>query len=359
MRGRGLLTRLAHAQQLLESGQHAALLGQLTAQPAEDLDGFPELMLLRGIAHARLGEFAQGGRWAHRALDRAVARGHRAVEVRTLNVLGAIALESGRVDDATQYFVKAITAAKSEGDHGTVGRSAGNLGVISTMCGDYARAIGWYTMALAAFQRIDFRAGTAEILNNLSVTYRDMGDYGRAIATVDEALQAAEAAGERRLANVAYGGRAEIRLLAGDVAVARREIEQAIARERELGDLVSEAEDLRVFAGTEAALGRVDAAHRLFLDLIERAKSFPRPLLVAQTERDLARMLYKRGQVQEAVVVARSAREGFAALGVRVEVAKLDALIGLAHLVHPGPVERELAAAGATASPGSKIHTTE
>jgi len=347
MRGRGLLTRLAQAQQLLESGQHAALLGQLSAYSPEDLDGFPELMLLCGIAHARLGEFAEGGRWAQRALDRAIARGHRAVEVRTLNVLGAIALESGRIDDATQYFVKAITAAKGEGDHGTVGRSAGNLGVISTMCGDYARAIGWYTMALAAYQRMDFRAGTADVLNNLSVTYRDMGDYDRAIAIVDEALEAAEAAGERRLANLAYGGRAEIRLLAGDVALARREIEQAIARERELGDVVSETEDLRVLAGAEAALGRIGVAHKLYHDVIERATSFPRPLLVAQAQRDLARMLYKRGQVTEAVAVARSARDGFATLGVRIEVAKLDAMIGLAHLAHPGRAERQAATVAA------------
>ncbi|MDH3455501.1 MAG: tetratricopeptide repeat protein [Gemmatimonadota bacterium] len=341
MRERGLLLRLADAQALLESGQHAALLGQLSMQPQEDLERFPELMVLCAIAHARLGQLTEGVRWAQRALDRAVARGHRAVEVRTHNVLGAIALDGGKIDDATRHFIKAIAAAKREGDHGTVGRSAGNLGVIATMCGDYARAIGWYTMALTAYQRMDIRDGTAEVLNNLAITYRDMGDYDRALVTADSAVDAAEAAGERRLANLAYGCRAEIRLLAGDVELARREIEQALERERVMGDVVGETEDLRVFAGTEAAKGRVDEALGLLRDVIERANSFPRPLLLAQAERDLARMLYNRGEVSEALAVAQSARDGFSTLGVRIEVAKLDALIAMARVAHPGRAGRQ------------------
>jgi tetratricopeptide (TPR) repeat protein len=344
MRERGLLLRLADAQALLESGQHAALLEQLSVQPQEDLERFPELMVLCAIAYARLGQSTEAVRWAQRALDRAVARGHHAVEVRTLNVLGAIALDSGMINDATGHFTKAITAAKREGDHGTVGRSASNLGVIATMCGDYARAIGWYTMALAAYQRMDLREGTAEVLNNLAITYRDMGDFDRALLTADSAVDAAEAAGECRLVNLAYGARAEIRLLAGDVALARREIEQAIERERALGDVVGETEDLRVFAGTEAATGRVEEALALLRAVIERAKSFPRPLLVAQAERDLARMRYNRGEVSEALAVAKSARDGFAALGVRIEVAKLDALIAMARLAHPGREESSTSA---------------
>ena len=339
MRERGLLLRLADANQLLESGQHAELLGQLSLTPPHDLERFPELMVLCSIAHARLGQLTEGVHWAERALERAAARGHRAVEVRTLNVLGAIALERGQIENATRHFTKAIASAKREGDHGTVGRSASNLGVIATMCGDYARAIGWYTMALAAYQRMDIREGTAEVLNNLAITYRDMGDFDRALLTADDAVDAAEAAGERRLANLAYGCRAEIRLLAGDVELARREIEQAIQRERAMGDVVGETEDLRVFAATEAAMGRVEEAIGLLRNVIERAKSFPRPLLAAQAERDLARTLYNRGAIPEALAAARLAREGFSALGVRIEVAKLDALLAMARVAHPGRME--------------------
>jgi len=79
--------------------------------------------------------------------------GDRKIEVRALNVYGAIALEQGGIEAARGFFMQAQAEAMRDGDLTTVGRSANNLGIVANMQGDHGRAIGAYTMAIAAYQK--------------------------------------------------------------------------------------------------------------------------------------------------------------------------------------------------------------
>ncbi len=327
MNARESLKMLNEAHKLAATGQHAGLLEFLGTQPDEELRHSPSLALLLGISHARLGHNDDARQWVGIALRQSRERGDRAAETRALNVSGAIALENGRVSEAASYFSRALAEAERGGDHATVGRASNNLGIIANMRGDHGRAVGSYTMALAAFQRADLRAGVAEALHNMAITYRDQSDFGKALDTADRAVDEAQASGDLRLTALAQGGRAEIRLLAGDVVVAQREIERVLEKERELGNVVGEAQDLRVWAGCLARLGEEQRAEDVLRDVIERAEERGRPLLVAQAERDLARLTQKVGRVEEASVLARSARDRFDTLGAEAEARKLEDLL--------------------------------
>ncbi len=164
----------------------------------------------------------------------------------------------------------------------------------------------------------------AETLHNLAITYRDQGELAKALETANAAVEEAEAAGNLRLAAATRGGRAEIRLLLGEVAVAHREIRRVLEAERELGDVVDEAEDLRVLAGILAAMDETEEAERILTDVVQRAVDHGRPLLAAQAERDLARLLCRSGRADESRELARKARVRFKQLGAEAEVKKLD-----------------------------------
>src|SRR5260370_8348595 len=97
--------------------------------------------LLWGVGHSRLGQLEVGERWATVALARAQIVGDRRVEVRALNVCGAIALEQGGIDEATSFFTQAQEEAMQDNDMATVGRCANNLGIIANIQGDYGRAV--------------------------------------------------------------------------------------------------------------------------------------------------------------------------------------------------------------------------
>lgn len=90
--------------------------------------------------------------------------------------------------------------------------------------------------------------------------------------------------------------------------------------------MVGEANDLRVRAAVLAQLGDVRDADLALRDVIERAERYARPLLTAQGERDLARLLQKLGRRDEASDFARRARARFKQLGAEAEMRNLDQL---------------------------------
>ena len=270
---------------------------------------------------------AQASTWALTALMRARATGDRSVEVRALNVSGAVAMEQGGINEAIHYFARAQEEAMREGDLATVGRAANNLGIIANMRGEHGRAIGSFTAALGAYQRARNDRGVAESHHNLGIAYRDQGNLKDALGAADEAVRQATRAEDASLRAQAIAGRAEIRTASGDAELAIREARLAIDAHRALQDHVRVTEDQRILANALAAAGYVDDATALLEDVIAQADTYRRPLLVGITQRDLAELAFRRGHTGEARDLAQRARGVLDQLGASAEVAKLDRLL--------------------------------
>src|SRR2546427_10894407 len=107
------------ARQLAAAGHHAEVVEYLGARAENELEDSPSLALLYGTAQARLGRHEDGLRWLDLALDQARKRDDQAVECHALNARGAMALVSGRIDEAADYC--------TQGPHGRQpGRRSGH-----------------------------------------------------------------------------------------------------------------------------------------------------------------------------------------------------------------------------------------
>ena len=323
---RGSLAPLHVAQELADAGRYVELLTYLGARSQEELEQSPMLTLLCGIAHSRLGRLDLGQQWAMVAQLRARTLRDRTLEVRALNVSGAVALERGGIEEASYFFTRAQEQAMQDNDMATVGRCANNLGIIATMQGDYPRAIGAYTRAIAAYERAHYHRGIAESRHNLGITYREQGQLDHALQAADAAVRDAEWLDDRGFKAQALAGRAEIRLVQDEPELAIREAQEALAIHRGLNDGVLETEDLRILAVAQGLAGRIRDAEDMLRDVIARATDHNRPLLVATAQRDLAGVLYRTGDRVAATAMARVARATFDRLGATAEIAKLDAL---------------------------------
>ena len=325
---RGSLAALHVAQQLADAGRYGELLTYLSARSQEELEQSPMLTLLCGIAHSRLGRLDLGQQWAMVAQLRARMLGDRVLEVRALNVSGAVALERGGMDEASYFFTRAQEQAMQDNDMATVGRCANNLGIIANLQGDYARAVGAYTRAIAAYEQARYHRGIAESRHNLGITYRERGQLDHALQAADAAVRDAEWLDDRGFKAQALAGRAEIRLARGEPELAIREAQEALAIHRELKDGVLETEDLRIVAVALGLAGKLRDAEDMLRAVIARATDHDRPLLVATAHRDLAVLLYRTGDQAVATAIAGLARATFERLGAKAEVAKLDHATG-------------------------------
>jgi tetratricopeptide (TPR) repeat protein len=324
---RGPLAPLHVAQQFADAGRYAELLTYLEQRSKDELEESAMLTLLCGIAHSRLGRLEVGQQWAMVAQLRARALKDRMMEVRALNVCGAIALERGGIDEATYFFSRAQEEATDDNDMATVGRCANNLGIIATMQGDYKRAIIAYTRAIAAYEKAHFDRGVAESRHNLGIVCREQGELDRALEIANQAVSDAERLGDQQLTAQAISGRAEIHVARSESKLAKQEVERALAVHRELKDPVREAEDLRILAGALAVSAQTKDAAAMLRDVIDRATQHGRPLLLASAERDLASVLLKSGDAVAGKAAAQRARAIFQRLSARAEVDKLDALL--------------------------------
>ena len=336
---RGSLAPLNAAQALADAGLYAELLAYLSKRSPDELEQSPMLTLLCGIAHARLGRVDLGQQWAMVAQLRARMLGDRTLEVRALNVCGAIALERGGISEATYFFTRAQEKAMQDNDMVTVGRCANNLGIIANLQGDYSRAVGAYARAIAAYEKAGYDRGVVESQHNLGITYREQGQLDRALRVAGTALREAERLGDRVLQAQALAGLAEIRVARGEFEPAIRDAERALAVHRELKDAVLETEDLRILAVALGLAGKPQDAEAMLRQVIDRATEHQRPLLVASAQRDLAHLLALVGDVAAAKQMALAARATFERLRAKVETEKLDALLAIPDLLatkHPG-----------------------
>ena len=332
---RGSLAPLHAAQELADAGQYAELLTYLSKRSPDELEQSPMLTLLCGIAHSRLGRLDLGQQWAMVAQLRSRMQGDRALEVRALNVSGAIALERGGIGEATYFFTRAQEKAMQENDMASVGRCANNLGIIATMQGDYNRAVGAYTRAISAYQQASHDRGMVESQHNLGITYREQGQLDRAMRAADTALREAERLGDRALEAQALAGLAEIWVARGEPELAIQDAERALAVHRELQNAVLETEDLRILALALGIAGKTRDAEDMLRAVIDRATAQDRPLLVASAQRDLAQLLALLGDVAVAKQLAQTARATFDRLGAKVELQKLDVLLAIPDLLVP------------------------
>src|SRR3989454_882021 len=215
---RGSLAPIHVAQQYADAGRYAELLTYLGERSQDELEQSPMLTLLCGIAHGRLGRLDLGQQWAMVAQLRARLLRDRTLEVRALNVGGAIALEGGGISEATYFFTRAQEEATDDNDMATVGRCANNLGIIANMQGDYRRAVTAYTRAIASYEQAHFHRGVAEARHNLGIVCRAQGQLDRALEIAQVAIDEAQRLGDQQLTAQAVAGLAEIHVARGERA---------------------------------------------------------------------------------------------------------------------------------------------
>ena len=176
--------------------------------------------LFAATAATRLGELDLGRGTGGRGLQRFAARGDIDGRMRALNLLGVIGFERGRLAEAEQRLTEALSIAYRLDDSSWPRGRATTSPRWPTCAAARTRRWGSTAARCSATSGSGDRRGTAETYHNLGLTYRQLADFDEAEKAVTQAVRHAESVGEPTLMALTSGGRAELRIEQGDVALA-------------------------------------------------------------------------------------------------------------------------------------------
>ncbi len=196
------------------------------------------------------------------AVQCAQAWGNASAEALMRNRSGAACRGTGRYDDAVRHYLAGRDAARTAGDHVVEIRSVEGLGLVALQQGRLDEAIEWFTEDHLLSERQNRPHDVGLALINLGATRVRAGQAETAIADLARARDVLD--GDDY--NVA---RARIELgraltVTGDLAAARTELEQAHATMEASGSRFEVARALFAFGEIAEADGEPEEARRFY-----------------------------------------------------------------------------------------------
>lgn len=249
----------------------------------------------------RFQEAMRAARRGNHAEAEELARRLRAVTtdqtllVRLANLLGGIAFERGRLDEARGWLDAVVVGAPDTAEPLLAARATNNLASIAHLRGERELAVGLYRSALAAWEHVGDATGVAQCCHNLGIVAGEAGAESEALGYADRAVEAARITTDLALLGLVLLGRAERRLSAGALPSARADLAEAAELARGAGDSLGIAEADRLAGLVALAEGRPEEALRLARFAYRRANLLGATLLAADCAELCARAEAVRG----------------------------------------------------------------
>ena len=283
----------------------------MTTPPAAD----PGTVLRDATAAMRQGNLPGAAALAAAAAARFRARADGDGRMRSENLLGAVAFETGQIRDAENCFGAALELAQTLDDSLMTARASNNLASVAHLTGRPELALSLYRTALLSYQRLGDRRGMAETSHNLGIAFRQLRQWSDAARAAEEAVRHAEVTGDAALRSLVLVGRAELHLELEEWALAGHEIDRAAALAAEGEDPIGAAETGRLRALLH--LGRGNAAESLRAAVAARSEAdrLGSALLAAECVTVAARAARALGQEAEADALRTDAEARLMRLG--------------------------------------------
>jgi len=284
-----------------------------------------DIRVLYAEALMRVGRERAACEWLRQIVPWLLAHGDRVNHRRALNLLGVGTFYLGDLDEASGAWNATLELASEEEDLLLFARATNNLGMIANLRGAHEAALGHYRLAVPAYQRLGQRRGLAESYHNIAITYRDLGELGQSDEYERRAMDYAAQGIAPLVSAMGLIGRAEVALRRGDPQFARGTAQRAALDLQQLEDPMNEADAHRLVGTAANALGRFADASVAFERALSIARARGHALIEAETLRDRAIGLSKRGARSEAQEDAAAAITIFERLGATSEVEGLRA----------------------------------
>jgi putative nucleotidyltransferase with HDIG domain len=285
-----------------------------------------ESVVRLGHCHRRSGE----RELAHDVLELSVLLGtiHGRPDIagRALNGLGVLAQDERDPVRATELYERANELGRRAGDEVLVGETEQNLGILANIRGDHDEALQRYRSALLHLERVGSVRGRISSLNNLGMLHVDLQHLEQADEYFRRALRICEEVGDVVHAGVVHINRAELFLARGELDRARASCDEGFEIFSRLDDERRQAEALKFYGVIYRESGKLHLATIHLQRAVEIARN-DNPLLEAEAQREMARVLRLQGRNRQALEALNRSHALFTSLQARPDLAEVDSRV--------------------------------
>jgi DNA-binding SARP family transcriptional activator/tetratricopeptide (TPR) repeat protein len=265
------------------------------------------------------------------ALGAARRTGDLAAEATTLNQIGNVGLEQGRLQQAADHYLQALALFRAAGDRAGEARVLANLGLAEMDLGRCEQAAGHLQQALATYRDAGDRLGEARALGSLGWARHLQGRYQDAPGYYQQAVGLCREIGDRLGEAWALSGLGIVELRLGRWQHAARYLRQAIAMHHETGDTRGEAESLLRLGEVELGLGRSEEAAGNFEQALAMAREISARVAEADALNCLGDVVLRTGDAGMARAHHAAALQLASDAGVPLEQARAHSGLARTH----------------------------
>jgi predicted ATPase/transcriptional regulator with XRE-family HTH domain len=215
------------------------------------------------LAHAQ-GDLPRAEVLASQALAAGQANGPDTLVDRTLQILGAVALDRGEHARAEAFLDEALAVSSGLGFERSIAHSLADLGRVVLATGDLTREVPLLEEALSRYRELAHTPGCADVLSSLGRAAEARGDYDQAVALHEDALAHWREVRDRWGVPRALTSLARVDAARGDIVSAAQQYAESLELLVEQGQLATAANVLDGLAGMAASTRRPVIAARLF-----------------------------------------------------------------------------------------------
>ena len=261
------------------------------------------------------------------AVDIGTALGQEELMAEGLKQLGNVPLHGGDPREAVELFKRSRMIFERLEDLQGIADIRLNLAVAYARMGRWDESLAELQAAGPIFERIGDLRSIGVVHNNIGELHRLRGDFPAAIAAYQQAIAISEQVGYASGVANALTGLGMARVDMGQIEQGRSDLLEAEARFAALGRSIYLPEIQRFLASAELAAGNLDAAARSAERSLELAGAANAPHQEAMTQRVLAQIALRRGDLGEARRLLEASRGTLAGVGEAAELARTEELL--------------------------------